>query len=152
MRKSLVLAAVLAACTVSFPVSALADGAPRLKSEAEKSPRPADQALRDAMTALRELLAAQVADGGVEKLSDDEHVALADEIDRRVAAVVAGRDFHSREGRHLQWMLGDISDGADLMRTAPRAQAKRLGLLRVVETLNYYGREYDHPGWTPLHP
>ena len=23
---------------------------------------------------------------------------------------------------------------------------------RAVETLNFYGREYDHPGWTALKP
>jgi hypothetical protein len=38
------------------------------------------------------------------------------------------------------------------MRDAPRLAAKRLGLLRAAETLNFYGREYDHPGWTPLKP
>ena len=69
-----------------------------------------------------------------------------------LAAIVAGRDFHSRAGRHLQWLLGDIADGAGLMRTAPRVPGKRMGLLRVVETLNFYGREYDHPGWVVLKP
>ena len=32
------------------------------------------------------------------------------------------------------------------------ALARGLGLLRAVETLNFYGREYDHPGWTALKP
>ena len=41
---------------------------------------------------------------------------------------------------------------AGLMRDAPRLAAKRLGLLRAAETLNFYGREYDHPGWAPLKP
>ena len=69
-----------------------------------------------------------------------------------VAAISEGRNFHTRPGRHLQWLLGDITDGAGLMRDAPRLQAKRLGLLRVAETLNFYGREYDHPGWEPIKP
>ena len=82
----------------------------------------------------------------------DERDALAAEVERQLAGIVAGRDFHSRAGRHLQWLLGDIADGAGLMRTAPRVPGKRMGLLRVVETLNFYGREYDHPGWAALKP
>ena len=152
MRKSLVLASLIASCAVVFPLSAAADAAPRLASGADALPRATDESLRAAMEDLRALVAARLADGGAEKLNEDEHVTLAAGIDHQVAAIAAGRDFPSPAGRHLQWMLGDITDGAGLMRSAPRAAGKRLGLLRVVETLNYYGREYDHPGWAPLQP
>ena len=101
------------------------------------------------MLQLRETVAARVSDPAMDEAAQ---VALSAEILRQVGAISAGRDFHGRAGRHLQWLLGDISDGAGLMRDAPRLQAKRLGLLRVAETLNFYGREYDHPGWEPIKP
>lgn len=152
MRKSLVLAALMASCALSMPLPAAADGAPQLAPEADTLPRPTDDALRTSMEGLRALLAARLTDGGAGKMTEAEHVTLADEIDRQVAALAAGRDFHNPAGRHLQWVLGDITDGATLMRTAARVQGKRFGLLRVVETLNFYGREYEHPGWVALQP
>ena len=30
------------------------------------------------------------------------------------------------------------------------AEARRLGLVKVVQDLNRYGRQFDHPGWQPL--
>lgn len=119
-------------------------------ASADALPRPADEALRSAMTALRDTLEQRIREAGAEPLAEADYVALAAEIERQVAAIVAGRDFHSRSGRHLQWLLGDIADAAGLMRSAPRAPAKKLGLMRAVETLNFYGREYDHPGWVVL--
>ena len=153
---------LLAAATIAFaaflvgpaPVLA-ADGARpalKLQSPADEVPRPTDEALRSAMTMLRDTVGARLQGAAAQPMAEADYVALADDIDRQLAAIVAGRDFHSRAGRHLQWLLGDIADGAGLMRTAPRVPGKRMGLLRVVETLNFYGREYDHPGWVVLKP
>ncbi len=156
MPSPLVVAATLCAALLSGPVPALASDdarpAPTLQSPANQVPRPTDEALRTAMSSLRDTIDARLlADKGV-AMSAEDYLALAPAIERQLALIVAGRDFHSRAGRHLKWVLGDIADGVTLMRAAPRAPGKRLGLLRVVETLNFYGREYDHPGWTPLTP
>lgn len=152
------LAAVTIALAALFavPAPALADEgarpAPRLQSPADALPRPTDPELRTAMTGLRDLIDARLRGAATQPMTEADYVGLAADIDQRLAAISAGRDFHSRAGRHLQWVLGDIADGAALMRSAPRVPGKRMGLLRVAETLNFYGREYDHPGWAALKP
>ena len=156
MRSPLAAATIAFAALVSFPAPVLAadDARPALKlqSPADALPRPTDEALRSAMTTLRDTVGARLQGDPAQPMAEADYVALAAEVERQLAALVAGRDFHSRAGRHLQWLLGDIADGAGLMRTAPRVPGKRMGLLRVVETLNFYGREYDHPGWAALKP
>ncbi len=151
MRFAFLCAAVAALCATPAPILAADDARPqpKLQVPADELPRPADEKLRAGMLQLRETVAASVSDPAMVEAAQ---VALSAEILRQVGAISAGRDFHGRAGRHLQWLLGDISDGAGLMRDAPRLQAKRLGLLRVAETLNFYGREYDHPGWEPIKP
>ena len=151
MRFAFLCAAVAALCAAPAPVLAADDARPqpKLQAPADELPRPTDEKLRTGMLQLRETVAAGVSDAAADEAGQ---VALAGEILRQVAAISEGRNFHTRPGRHLQWLLGDISDGAGLMRDAPRLQAKRLGLLRVAETLNFYGREYDHPGWEPIKP
>lgn len=150
MRFRILIAAFLATCAAAAPVAAAEEAPPepKLQSTAEALPRPTDERLREGMARLRET----VVRGLSANLDEAGHVALAAQIIDQVAAISAGRDFHNRAGRHLQWLLGDITDGAGLMRDAPRLAAKRLGLLRAAETLNFYGREYDHPGWVPLKP
>jgi hypothetical protein len=151
MRFAFLCAAVAALCAAPAPVLAADDARPqpKLQAPADELPRPTDEKLRTGMLQLRETVAAGVSDAAADEAGQ---VALAGEILRQVAAISEGRNFHTRPGRHLQWLLGDITDGAGLMRDAPRLQAKRLGLLRVAETLNFYGREYDHPGWEPIKP
>ncbi|HPE04513.1 MAG TPA: hypothetical protein P5537_05325 [Thauera sp.] len=151
MRLAFLCAAVAALCAAPAPILAADDARPqpKLQAPADELPRPADDRLRAGMLQLRAMVAARVSDPAMDEAA---HVALAAEILAQVAAIGEGRDFQGRPGRHLQWLLGDISDGAGLMRDAPRLQAKRLGLLRVAETLNFYGREYDHPGWEPIKP
>lgn len=156
MRSTLVAATIAFAALITVPVAALAADDARaplkLQSPADEVPRPTDQGLRTAMTALRDTVGARLHGDAAQPMAEADYVALAAEVERQLGVIVAGRDFHSRAGRHLQWLLGDIADGAGLMRTAPRIPGKRMGLLRVVETLNFYGREYDHPGWEPLKP
>lgn len=151
MRFAFLCAAVAVLCAAPAPVLAADDARPqpKLQAPADELPRPTDERLRAGMLQLRETVAAGVSDAAADEAGQ---VALAGEILRQVAAISEGRNFHTRPGRHLQWLLGDITDGAGLMRDAPRLQAKRLGLLRVAETLNFYGREYDHPGWEPIKP
>lgn len=111
--------------------------------------RPVDEPLRIEMNRLREMVNA-----GLPASSADEAGcnALAAEIMKQLAVISRGRDFHSLDGRHLQWLLGDVSDGAIMMRDAQRLEVKQMGLMRVAESLNYYGREYDHPEWKSLQP
>lgn len=156
MRSIFPLAALALAAVLAGPAPALAaEGSapqPRLQAAGDALPRPTDESLRKAMNTLRETVATRLADEAAQPMGEAEYAAFAGEIERQLAAIAAGRDFHSKAGRHLQWTLGDIGDGAGLMRTAPRVPGKRLGLMRMVETLNFYGREYDHPGWEPLKP
>lgn len=156
MRSIVHFAALALAAALAGPAPALAaEGSapqPKLRAPADELPRPTDEALRNAMNTLRETIAIRLAGETAQPMGEADYVALATEIERQLALIAAGRDFHSRAGRHLQWLLGDIGDGAGLMRAAPRVPGKRLGLMRAVETLNFYGREYDHPGWQPLKP
>ena len=154
MRVRGIAVALALAALAASAAPTLADGGSRgasaPQSAADVAPRPTDAALRAAMTTLRDSIAQRARAAAGQTLSETAYVAWADDIDRQVQAIALGRDFHSRAGRHLQWLLGDIGEGTALMRSAPRPAAKHLGLRRVVETLNFYGNEYDHPGWVHL--
>ena len=45
--------------------------------------------------------------------------------------------------RPLNLILNDISDGIELMKVARRVEARRLGLSKVVQALNFYGHQFQ---------
>jgi hypothetical protein len=152
--KRFTIALVIAGSLVTASPAFSAEGSrPQLAapvSAADEAPRPTDEALRSGMNVLRASIMDSIPAAGVKAMDAEALLALAGTIDRQVGVVAADRDFHSRDGRYLQWLLGDVNDGVALMRDAPRAPAKQLGLMKVIETLNFYGRAFDHPGWEPL--
>lgn len=151
VSKSFLLAVMIAMLANVAPLSA-AEGARASPTPppAAEALRPADASLRAGMEAVHNTVVTRLAAADGKALQEAEFVALADAIDRQVKEVAGGRDFHSRDGRYLQWLLGDLADGVTLMRIAPRAPGKRLGLMKVAETLNLYGKVFDHPGWQPI--
>lgn len=153
VSKSFLLAVLIGVLTQVAPLSADEGARPSStppSAGTAETPRPADASLRTGMEAMRSTIVTRLAAADGRALHEAEFVALADTIDHQIKVIAAGRDFHSRDGRYLQWLLGDLADGVTLMRTAPRAPAKRLGLMKVVETLNLYGKAFDHPGWQPI--
>lgn len=149
--KSFIFAVMMVALTNAAPLSAEEGARPSsTPPSAAEARRPADAPLRAGMEAVRSTIATRLAAADGKALQEAEFVSLADTIDRQINDIVAGRDFHTPDGRYLQWLLGDLGDGATLMRTAPRAPGKRLGLMKVVESLNLYGRAFNHPGWQSI--
>ena len=67
-----------------------------------------------------------------------------------MAFLIACCTTRETSGRHLHMLLAEMADGAALMAQAGNADARRMGLLKVVQALNLYGDLFDHPGWQPL--
>lgn len=108
-----------------------------------------DEALRQGMDNIRQAIVANRADIEKERLNAQDYQRLADMVDRNVAAIVkncklskdADKAFHTI-------VLNDLTGGAQLMRSSPRPQARRVGALRVLQSLRNYGEYFQHPGWS----
>lgn len=143
------LAACLASCALALPATSAAE--PPLAAQLTSRPalRASDEALRTGMTALRARVATALA---TDHPDEAAYRLLAKELAIELEQISAGYDFHRQSDRHLQWLLGDVAESLTMMQSAPRLAVKQLSLKRIAETLNRYGREYDHPGWIPLQP
>jgi hypothetical protein len=94
-------------------------------------------------------MAASRADIEKECLNAHDYQRLADMVDRNATAIVkncklskdADKAFHTI-------VLNDLTGGAQLMRSSPRLQAKRVGALGVLQSLRNYGEYFQHPDWS----
>lgn len=107
-----------------------------------------DEALRQGMDNIFQAMADSRADIEKERLNVQDYQRLAETVDNNVAAIVkncklskdADKAFHAI-------VLNDLTGGAQLMRSSPKLQAKRVGALGVLQSLRNYGKFFQHPGW-----
>jgi len=150
------IAAALVALCVASP--ALAGDAHRHDAHAaapvlvldEGRKWPTDQALRDAMTVIRNAIDASLHDIHRNRLSNARYGALAATVDARVAYIVANCKLAPAADAQLHLVIADLLDGAAAMAGKRKDAGRRQGAAKVVSALQNYGNYFDHPGWQPI--
>lgn len=147
------LALLAVAALMHIGVAAATDTAqPVTEAEAQPDPRrclPSEPTVREGMEAiLTDVEVALTAVGGRD-MDPDELVTLARTIDGKLPGI---RAEGLSKPCHRQFLLitDDISNGTNLMIGAQRVEPQRMGLMTVVQALNLYGRQFDHPDWRVL--
>ncbi|MDT3671371.1 MAG: hypothetical protein ROZ37_13710 [Aromatoleum sp.] len=109
-----------------------------------------DATVRRGMGDLRSTVDAGVAGRAIGSISGERLGELGRVIEARVGEMIACCATRETSGRHLHMVLAEMADGATLMMQGGHADARRMGLLKVVQALNLYGDLFDHSGWQPL--
>lgn len=150
MHRPSLLAAVATTLILALPATAIADQplAPHLSTK--PALRTSTAELRQGMEEFRAQVLVAQEQKEQNALDEAGYLRLATEFSDLLTRISTSQDLHSQSDRHLQWLLGDIAESIAMMKSSPRLPVKQLSLKRIAETLNLYGREYDHPGWQPI--
>lgn len=105
-----------------------------------------DAPLRQAMTAIRDAIAAQHEGIHADTADAAQYQALAAKIDEQIAYMVANCKLKPEADAQLHVILSDIIAGSDLMKGGDKAQARK-GAIKVVGALQKYPKYFRHPGW-----
>lgn len=109
-----------------------------------------DAPLRQAMAAIRQPLAEVLPQIHRKTLTASGYEALAHQIERAVADMVAQCKLPPQADAQLHHVIGELSSGAERMGGSASAGERREGALRVVAALGNYARYFDNPGFKPL--
>lgn len=126
----------------------------RPRPDAETSARQdkkweADEAVRQGMDSIRQLMAASRENIEKQKMTAQDYRQLADAVDKQVAVIEKNQKLPKDAYKALYVVaLTDLARGTELMRNAPKVPAQRLGALEVLQSLRNYGQYFNHPGWT----
>lgn len=155
MNSNVVALAVAAAVWIATTSAAAAlRDAPPYEAEVQQhdtgEPWRTDAAVRRGMGDLRSTIDAGVANRAVGSISGERLGELGRVIEARVGELIVCCVTRETSGRHLHMLLAEMTDGATLMMQGRHTDARRMGLLKVVQALNLYGDLFDHPGWQPL--
>lgn len=109
-----------------------------------------DQALRHAMGNIHASVTRALPNIHAGKLGGKQYDALGKDITGQIAFIVQNckLDPHADEQLHL--IIAGIASGID-MATAKQSTHKRAqGIHKIAESLNTYGKYFDHPDWQTL--
>lgn len=145
------LVAAIALSVAVVPVSA-GVGAARAASQALAAPSDGSHAdrIRTVMIELRDSIAAHAASRGPDAEEGDRLAELGRKMQPRVTALFECCTRTGPASRSLHLSLSDMADGLALMQHAARADARRVGLAKVVQALNEYAATSAYPDWRTL--
>ncbi len=111
---------------------------------------PTDAALRDGMTQIKKLMAAQVPAIHKNTLSKEKYVSLADDVSQATANIFKNCKLNPDADAVLHIILAQILDGMKAMKSADKIDDQRGGAVKIITALEQYPQYFSHEGWAPL--
>ena len=84
------------------------------------------------------------------KLTAAGYDALANDIDSRIAYIVGNCKLDPKADEQLHIVIGELAGGVDMMKGKQPGQARAMGVVNASQTLNTYGKYFNHPGWKAI--
>jgi len=113
---------------------------------------PTDASLRSGMANIRAAFDADHPAIHAGKQTDSAYAALAGRIEQEVNQIVANCRLPPEADAQLHYVVGDLLQGAGLMRGGDPAKTRHDGAARVHGALNAYSGYFDDPQWSEPSP
>lgn len=109
-----------------------------------------DAPLREGMTRIRTMTAAQVAATHAGKATPEQYAALAAGVELEVGRIVANCKLPPEADAVLHVIVSDLMAGTGALAGKSTGAKGEQGLVQVATAVNNYGRHFQHPGFRPI--
>lgn len=109
-----------------------------------------DDPLRQGMGTIRTLAEKALPAAHAGKLTRARYDALASDIDAQIAHIVGNCKLDAKADAQLHIVIAELSAGVETMQGKRAGEARAMGVVKVAQTLNTYGRYFNHPGWKAI--
>lgn len=109
-----------------------------------------DAALRKAMGAIRQSMAAALRDIHEKRLPPAGYDALAHKVESQVGEIVAHCKLEAKADAQLHLVVADLLAGAEQMAAKSQPDERRKGAVKVLGALEQYGTYFDDPRFKPI--
>lgn len=109
-----------------------------------------DETLRHAMKNIHASVTSALPDIQSSKLSPTQYDALGKEIAEQLSLIVQNCKLDPKADLQLHLIIASIADGIDTATAKKSTQKRALGIHKITESLNNYGKYFDHPDWQTL--
>ncbi len=109
-----------------------------------------DAPLRTAMGEIRQLMAGSLDAIHNNRLPAKDYGALAQKVEGAVSDMVANCKLGPQADEQLHIIIADLVAGAEQMAGKVKQARPRDGAVKVIVTLDKYGKYFDDPGFRPI--
>lgn len=109
-----------------------------------------DDVLRQSMASIKDAFAPHMLAIHQNKLDAKTYDELAAKVNTEVANIVKNCHLEKDADEMLHLVIADMLAGADAMSGKDQKATRQAGAVQVVQSLNSYGKYFDHPGWRNL--
>lgn len=106
-----------------------------------------DEPLRQSMTKIRNAVDANLPAVHRGKLSTAKYEQLGGVIDTEIANIVQNCKLDPQADEVLHVILADMMAGSEILQGKDAAAKRSAGVMKVVHSLEQYGKYFEHPGW-----
>ncbi|MEO8598609.1 MAG: hypothetical protein ABI656_02135 [bacterium] len=109
-----------------------------------------DAPLRQAMSNIRSTVATALpaAHGG--KLTPAQYDAFGNDVTAQITYIVQNCKLDPEVDAQAHIIVGDIMKGIDIATGKQPEQERALGVVRIAQSLNSYGKYFDHANWKTI--
>lgn len=109
-----------------------------------------DAPLRQAMGNIRNTVttALPAAHGGT--LTPAQYDAFGNSVNAQITYIVQNCKLDPKADAQLHIIVADIMHGIDVASGKEPEQERALGVVKVAQSLNSYGKYFNHPAWKPI--
>lgn len=109
-----------------------------------------DKPLRQAMNNIRSRVAVALPAAHRGQLTPAQYDALGTEVAAQIGDIVQNCKLDPQADAQLHVIVGDIMAGIDTAAGKQHDQERALGVVRIAQSLNSYGKYFDHAAWKPI--
>ena len=109
-----------------------------------------DDALRHGMGAIRSLAENALPAAHAGKLTSAGYDALANDVNTQISFIVGSCKLDSKADAQLHIIIAELTDAVETMQGKQPSQARAMGVVKVSQALNTYGKYFDHKGWRTI--
>ena len=109
-----------------------------------------DDVLRQSMTNIKDAVAPHLPVIHQNKLDAKSYDELSAKVNSEAANIVKNCHLEKDADEMLHLVIADMLAGADAMSGKDQKTTRQAGAAKVVQSLDSYGKYFDHPGWRNL--
>jgi len=109
-----------------------------------------DSPLRSGMEGIKSKIEAKLPEIHRNEFTKAQYEELSQKISMDLESIFKNCKLSPKADEQLHHILVQIIDGADKMKTSVKADERKNGVIKMIQSLDHYPKYFDHPNWKAI--
>lgn len=109
-----------------------------------------DSPLRTGMEGIKSKIELKLPEIHHNKFTKAQYEELSQKVSSELDSIFKNCKLSPKADEQLHLVLVQIIDGADKMKSAVKIEERKLGVIKIIQSLDQYPKYFDHPNWKSI--